>query len=127
MESENSYNPEIEIANLPTVEFVVESQSNSEVAEGFSVYDSEGQKAGIVMVQYYPEMHSAEIGYVEVNHQHKKQGYGRAIYKKVIESCKEKGMVLQSSSDISDDAIAVWEGLCKLGLAEKRDNKYYAL
>ena len=130
MLTEHSTNPEqFEISNSPTIQLVErdlgdtgESSRNFHI---FDVYDSEEQIIGMVNVSLEPGLNQAIITDVKVENPYRDEGYGKAIYKKMISYAKENGLQLRSYSS-SPNSKGVWESLVREGLAEEIDGRYYA-
>lgn len=92
----------------------------------YSVLDANGSEIGDINLTFFPEKKEAVIANIKLATDMRGKGYGKAVYKKVIEIAKDNGLRLRSSVLISSDASKVWENLEKEGLAELVDGKYYA-
>ncbi len=94
--------------------------------EDFNIVSSDGKEMGSISLKYYKDRKFAEIEGVVLEKEFTNQGLGKEVYKQAIQRSREHGCQLRSSSNITGQALRVWESLKKEGLVEEIDGQYYA-
>jgi GNAT superfamily N-acetyltransferase len=106
---------------LPEVRFI---QGRSSIIEGkkyqeIEVSDEHGAVIGELTLETQSDSAAACIADIKLADAYVGKGFGRATYLELIANLSSKGLKLISGSEVSRQAVPVWEWLVEKGIARK--------